>query len=806
MSKKALTRMLAHLMDDPGDLTGVADRFKAVVAKQATQPFPYREFGALLQECPDAAKLRMAQACRLHLRASSGQPFPDQRFTQLLRPRMIDPGERTRLLRALLPEILPLYGEEETWEPVEHLAEEQRLSETYGPWHYYWSLRLYPAVDEQIAQRMTELAAELREQTVQAGRTSQTSQTTHPEQERQTQQGQGRQNGQAQEQQTKQVATEREREMARLEGLVRTERERRRELELERDAMASRIAKLERECERLQRLRSELEQEASAQEEALRELRQSHGSERQRADAAERERRALELRLAQAEQRINRLTADAAEQGQRTEELEQQLRTERIRSEGRARALREQTDRQQADREPPEQQVLRELDRVVDRLYGELRTVGVRARQEALRSRLSDALLLANALERFFDPGADTVDDGAAEGAAREAAVAVEQMGAETDGGPRGPSASATPGQSGSGTPGQSASATPGQSGAVRLGQSVSGTPRQSVSATPGQSASAATGLSRSAMADLSAAAARSEAERGGGIERQDEAEADRGVAGTFYRRDHGGYIVLESEEAFNITESMVTKIGLEHEAEVACRPHMREDGSMGHHITILLQGDDAYAPIRQYMGYVELGSHHNLYCVDLNDPQHRYPIHDKDVEIQQPQDGDPCSFNVAIGGEYARLSRLYKRAERLPTDDSQETRRSKAAARERSTRRTAEPFLEGCRVVVIGGMSKWFESVVRETGAELVHDSGETPERIHAQLRRAHALFLLLTNNSHNATWSCIEIAKAHDIPHFRIEGSKSNLRQQLWDNRALIRAVAEASGGGAREHGDVG
>ncbi|WP_185601744.1 DUF2325 domain-containing protein, partial [Paenibacillus sp. 598K] len=445
-----------------------------------------------------------------------------------------------------------------------------------------------------------------------------------------------------------------------------------------------------------------------------------------------------------------------------------------------------------------EQQVLRELDRVVDRLYGELRTVGARARQEALRSRLSDALLLANALERFFDPAADTADGGAAEGAAREAAVAVEQTGVEADGGPMGQSALATSGHSTSATTGLSRPGTSGQPASATTGQHGIATPGQSVSATPG--------LSRSAMADLSAAAARSESERGGGIERQDEAETIRGVAGTFYRRDHGGYIVLESEEAFNITESMVTKIGLEHEAEVACRPHMREDGSMGHHITILLQGDDAYAPIRQYMGYVELGSHHNLYCVDLNDPQQRYPIHEKDVEIQQPQDGDPCSFNVAIGGEYARLSRLYKRAERLPAEESQETRRSKAAARERSSRRTAEPFLEGCRVVVIGGMAKWFESVVRETGAELVHDSGETPERIHAQLRRAHSLFLLLTNNSHNATWSCIEIAKAHDIPHFRIEGSKSNLRQQLWDNRALIRAVAEASGRGAREHDDVG
>ncbi|MFS0725683.1 hypothetical protein [Paenibacillus sp. 1P07SE] len=265
---------------------------------------------------------------------------------------------------------------------------------------------------------------------------------------------------------------------------------------------------------------------------------------------------------------------------------------------------------------------------------------------------------------------------------------------------------------------------------------------------------------------------------------------AENGRAGTFYRRDHGGYIVLEHGESFNIPESMVNAVGLEHEAEVLCEPQVRDDGTMGQHLTILLQGDDTHAPIRQYMGYVELGEHFALYAVDMNDTANRFPIHEKDVEMQEPQDGDPCSFNVSLDGEVARLSRLYKRSEPLSAAETQA--RSRASERARTDKPARSPFLAGCRIAVVGGLSKWFESVVRETGAELVHETGENPERIHAPLRRCHALFLLLTSNSHNATWSCIEIAKAEEIPHFRIEGSKSNLRQQLWDNRELIRSIA--------------
>jgi hypothetical protein len=186
-------------------------------------------------------------------------------------------------------------------------------------------------------------------------------------------------------------------------------------------------------------------------------------------------------------------------------------------------------------------------------------------------------------------------------------------------------------------------------------------------------------------------------------------------------------------------------------------------------------------------MGYVKLGDHFTYYCVDMNNPENRFPIYEKDVEMQRPMDGDPCSFNVAIDGEYARLSKVFKRTEPLNTQET--FLKAKSTGQAKSEKPASEPFLEGCKIVIVGGLAKWFESVVRETGAELIHDTGENPERIHSQLRRANALFLLLTANSHHATWSCIDIAKENRIPHFRIEGSKSNLRKQLWDNQHIIR-----------------
>lgn len=259
---------------------------------------------------------------------------------------------------------------------------------------------------------------------------------------------------------------------------------------------------------------------------------------------------------------------------------------------------------------------------------------------------------------------------------------------------------------------------------------------------------------------------------------------------GTFYRRDHGGYISLENGDIFNITESLVQQLDLQHEAEVLCTPTAHPGRTNHYTIELLFQGDDDYSPINQYDGFVQQDEDLKWYCVDINDEDNRFPIHFKDIEIQKPNHGDPCTFNVAEDGHIARLTRLYRlqgdsidvHPARKKTDKPKETNHS-------SVRQKIEPFLTDCTVTIIGGQRKWFESVVKETGAELVHDGGERPERIASDLSRSQALFMILTSTSHRATWEGVEIAKTNNVPHFVIQGSKSNLRMLLWENQELIR-----------------
>lgn len=262
---------------------------------------------------------------------------------------------------------------------------------------------------------------------------------------------------------------------------------------------------------------------------------------------------------------------------------------------------------------------------------------------------------------------------------------------------------------------------------------------------------------------------------------------------GTFYRRDHGGFIELEDGKVFNITESMVYQHQLQHEAEVLCTPYKKNGDSLLYEIELLLQGDDDHSPITQFDGYIQAGEHQTWYCVSMNDSDIRYPLHYKDVQIQRPQDGDACLFNVAEGKHIARISRLYR--EMLPnplTKNKLPAVKSSTSALPRS-KPQSDPFLKDCRIVIVGGQSKWFEPVVKDTGAELIHENGENPGRILSTLRRSNALFMLLTATSHRATWSCVEIAKQQNIPHFVIQGSKSNLRALLWDNRHLIKGDSE-------------
>jgi len=268
---------------------------------------------------------------------------------------------------------------------------------------------------------------------------------------------------------------------------------------------------------------------------------------------------------------------------------------------------------------------------------------------------------------------------------------------------------------------------------------------------------------------------------------------------GTFFRRDHGGFVRLENGESFNITESLVQQHELQHEAELLCTPVKQDGKSLYYDLQLLFQGDDAFSPIHQYDGYIESGEGHLWFCVDMNDSSNRYQIHYKDIEIQKPAHGDPCSFNVAEGSHIARLTKLYRLQGEVLTADAGKTKPVHPAQAEQAIykknkekRKTFKeqpsPFLQDCLITIVGGVRKWFEHVVHESGAELAHDTGDHPERVAADLRRSQALFLLITSTSHRATWDGIDIAKMYGIPHFIIQGSKSNLRSLLWDNREII------------------
>lgn len=279
-------------------------------------------------------------------------------------------------------------------------------------------------------------------------------------------------------------------------------------------------------------------------------------------------------------------------------------------------------------------------------------------------------------------------------------------------------------------------------------------------------------------------------------------ADLNSSLYGTFHRRDHGGCVSLENGESFNITESLVHQHGLQHEAELLCTPVYHPGKPIHYELQLLFQGDDAFSPIRQLDGYIEKGDGSIWFCIDMNDPSGRYQLHHRDVEIQKPSAGDPCTFNVAEGGHIARLTKVYRQAGGPTAAEYPKPRQLMQAQTElapagkrnkekrEQTKAKHQPFLQNCVITIVGGVRKWFEAVVRECGAELAHDTGDHPERVMADLRRSQALFLLITSTSHRATWEGVDIAKTNGIPHFVIQGSKSNLRSLLWENRHLILA----------------
>lgn len=266
------------------------------------------------------------------------------------------------------------------------------------------------------------------------------------------------------------------------------------------------------------------------------------------------------------------------------------------------------------------------------------------------------------------------------------------------------------------------------------------------------------------------------------------------GFPATFYRRAHGGIVKLKDDTTYSIPESMVRRYDLLHEAELLVYLSSDDEGKgIIESIDVLLQGDDEYSPVISKIGYVHQAEDRYWYAIDPSDPDIKYRIHYKDIAIQQPIEGTPCAFNFEIdkvseGLVIVRLARLLA-VETNTRVDKPNASKSKKPKETVSKKSKPEPFLTGTKIVVIGGEAKWFESVVRDTGAEYIHNDGRNVTLVTADLQQADALFLLLTSNSHKATTSAIDVAKANGVPHYRIEGSKGNLRLLLQNHQKEIR-----------------
>lgn len=84
-------------------------------------------------------------------------------------------------------------------------------------------------------------------------------------------------------------------------------------------------------------------------------------------------------------------------------------------------------------------------------------------------------------------------------------------------------------------------------------------------------------------------------------------------------------------------------------------------------------------------------------------------------------------------------------------------------------------------KITIIGGLRKWFQPIADELKFELIHNGGDSPDRIMHDLKRSKAMFMVLTATSHKATYKCVEYAKAHNIPFYKLRGSKSQLRELI-------------------------
>ncbi|MCM3130990.1 MULTISPECIES: hypothetical protein [unclassified Paenibacillus] len=161
MNFKSLARLMGILPDNSTDSKIVAEHFEAVLINQMNLPFKYKEFSNLLSEVSDTNKRSMANFLNLKIRATTDRPFPDGQFIQLLRTRMNKKEVKSKVIQALVTQIIPLYEDMDELNVEGYLAEEKNLIESYGPWHYYWSLRFFPIEDDRIKERLIQLESDL---------------------------------------------------------------------------------------------------------------------------------------------------------------------------------------------------------------------------------------------------------------------------------------------------------------------------------------------------------------------------------------------------------------------------------------------------------------------------------------------------------------------------------------------------------------------------------------------------------------------------------------------------------------------
>lgn len=699
---------------------------KKTIIKLFIGPFPARQLTNLLVEMPSQKKKQIASILNIK-KMSANDPM----LVNLIRINATrDSKAKAKLLKAIMLYINELYGDKEELSAEDYLSREDEITKAFGSWHYYWGLRLFPMDDNKIEERF----AELEEQLEDAVTTAEESEIKVESETLKQSQKESKEN-----------------------NLVIRERELRQKAEQETDRLNAELRKLMQSHKRLSEENDKYNTQIEQMDLENNRLAEQVKTEIQRRNDIEREKAKLNSQVNNLERSNEQINLEKQHLQEKFEiDLTNRIKEMEVENKRLVEQLsNEEQHRNDIEREMEELNVwLKDLQQANEQLILENQILQEKFEEEQKILKSSEIRNL-DIVDRFIE----SIHDEMSYDLARI--------------------------KSGQTSRGEQAAIRKKLTKYISLIDMIE-------DLYPLTNESAATKESFSDPAPLKAYSASATVDEETFVVQPSVEIKQNGDTkiGTFYRQDHGGIVKFESGESTKITESIVNTVGLEHEAEVECRIQPREGGGLHLYIEkILLQGDDSFAPIKQYQGYVEIGDHFTYYCVDIEDSNNRFPLYERDYEIQQPKDGAPCLFNVAVDGQYARLSKLYYQGERIIKDSV--TKNNKAVdslPRKKNDSSIQEPYLEGCSIVIIGGEKKWFESVIKETGAELYHENGTNPDRIHAKLRRANAMFMLKTATSHGAFWSCQDIAKEYGIPYYTIQGSKSNLRGLLWENRDRI------------------